>query len=119
VITNVGPSEARQGQKALVSGEARFLGREFPATLDQEQRLLFREIQQERSAPVFSQRLIVGFRIRGNVETQVLQDVLNELARRHAALRVRFAPASNTTPEERREKTRRFMRTGSPRPDHT
>jgi len=89
------------------SGEA-----ELPVTFDQEQRLMFREIQQERSAPLFSQRLVIGFRMSGSVETHLLQMALDELVRRHTAIRVQFFPASNTTLDERREKAVRFLRTG-------
>ena len=85
---------------------------ELPVTLDQEQRLMIREIQQGRSAPLFSQRIVVGFRVSGKFDAQVLQVALDGLVRRHAALRVRFFPASNSTLDERREKASRFLRTG-------
>lgn len=87
-------------------------GREFPTTLDQEQRLLFREIPQERSAPAYPQRICVGFRLLGGIEPSAIEAALNQLIRRHAALRVRFAAASNVTPEQRQERLLSFMRSG-------
>jgi amino acid adenylation domain-containing protein len=85
---------------------------EYPTTIDQEQRLLFREVQQERSAPFVPQRLAIGFRIRGEVKSDVLQAALDGLVRRHSALRVQFSSDASISPDEWREKARRYLRMG-------
>jgi hypothetical protein len=78
----------------------------------QEQRLLFREIQKAQGAPLFSQKLCIGFRIRGAVQQEAIQEALDALVRRHASLRVRIV--TNDFPEEEVSyRALRLIRTGT------
>jgi len=85
----------------------------FPASLNQERVLLARELTRRRNgAEAAPSHLRLGLRLRGPLDVHALGKTLNEIVRRHAALRVAFFPNLQLPPAEWEQRFSRFRRTG-------
>jgi len=80
----------------------------LPLCVNQEQLLLSREWLRQHSEAVGVSMTPTVLALRGRLNDDALERALNEIVRRHAALRVRFFPATHISPETREDRLRAF-----------
>ncbi len=86
--------------------------RNVPASFNQEGRLMFEEILRWSGRRYPSAHLRFGLKFEGTLDPSALEAALNEIVRRHTALRTAFVPSAKISPLERTARLRAFANSG-------